>query len=91
MHNVSKSPAAEARSYAQERLSYLGGLAGADVVERLERVNGALMGLASMLGGMPAVDNFDPTGIYFILQALAEDVERASHGVTLMSLGPIRR
>jgi len=91
MHSNAANHAAEARTWAQDRLLRLGGAGGVEVVERLDRINLALKGVASLVGAMPAVDAFDPDGIYSMLSMLAEDVERASLGITLMNLGPSRR
>lgn len=82
--------AAEVRQDCLSTLHRLGGINENFMggVEMLMADAEQLRSLASMLGGLAATDGFQPTGIYWMLNRIADDVERATSVMRLASLKP---
>lgn len=84
--------AAETRIECTNRLNVLGGLVdrGTDALERLDGSIEGLRALASMIGNMPAVECWQPDGLYWMINKLTDDVERASNSLRVAMLKPAR-
>lgn len=79
----------EQAAHARARLMELGALNTADDSMRAGRTIAAMRGLASAIGQMRAVDDFDPEGLSSQLLILADEFERVEQRFYLDKLGKL--